>query len=424
MVGNPFFGKVDMSNIAVMGHSRGGEAAATAALFNRLSFYPDDATLALHYGFPIKAVLAIAPADGQYKPAGEHRVIQDVNYFTLQGANDSDVSSFMGSRQYDNVRFTGNGDFFKSELYIYRANHGQFNTVWGRTDSGAPMNWFLNLHPLMTGEDQRRIAKVYISAFLEATLHNRREYLPIFRDYRVARPWLPRTLYENRYLDSTNHVIADFREDTDVTSTTAPGGHIAAEHLTLWREGRIPFRHNDRDYNGVFIGWNRTSEKKTIAIPVPAYSVDLPANAAQDWHIGSDSALTFSIAVTDEKAPPPGKKKNEKKSEKPDKNAKPEITDFDVIAQSTDGDAASVPVSQFGTLLPPIKVKFTKLDWLDKQFYSKSSEPVFQSITIPLSAFAARNQHFDLGKLTRIRLQFDRTPERVIIISEIGVARQ
>ncbi|HEX4748101.1 MAG TPA: hypothetical protein VH302_01040 [Bryobacteraceae bacterium] len=421
--GNPFFGKVDMNNIAVMGHSRGGEAAATAALFNKLSFYPDDATVAFHYGFPIKAVLAIAPADGQYKPAGEHRVIQDVNYFTLQGANDSDVSSFMGSRQYDNVRFTGSGEFFKSELYIYRANHGQFNTVWGRTDSGAPMNWFLNLHPLLTGEDQRRIAKLYISAFLETTLHNRREYLPIFRDYRVARAWLPRTLYENRYLDSTNRVIADFGEDTDVTTTTAPGGHIAADHLTVWREGRIPFRHNDRDYNGVFIGWNRTSDKKATAIPVPVYSVDLPANAAQEWRIGSDSALTFSIAITDEKAPPPGKK-NEKKSEKQDKHAKPEITDFDVIAQTADGDSASVPVSQFRTLLPPIKVKFTKLDWLDKQFYSKSSEPVFQSIMIPLSAFVARSRHFDPSKLTRIRLQFARTPERVIIISEIGVARQ
>ncbi len=33
--GNPFHGKVDMSRIALMGHSRGGEAAATAAAFNR-----------------------------------------------------------------------------------------------------------------------------------------------------------------------------------------------------------------------------------------------------------------------------------------------------------------------------------------------------------------------------------------------------
>jgi hypothetical protein len=40
--GSPFYHRVDMNNIAVMGHSRGGEAAATAAAFNKLKYYPDD----------------------------------------------------------------------------------------------------------------------------------------------------------------------------------------------------------------------------------------------------------------------------------------------------------------------------------------------------------------------------------------------
>lgn len=420
--GNPFFGKVDLNNVALAGHSRGGEAAATAALFNKLAYYPDDATITFHYGYPIKAIIAIAPADGQYKPAGQWRVLEDVNYFTIQGANDADVSSFMGSRQWDHVHFSGNGNFFKSELYIYRANHGQFNTVWGRTDMGAPGNWFLDLHPLLAGEDQRRIAKVYISAFLEATLHGRSEYLPIFENYRNARNWLPKTLYENRYLDSNNHLISGFNEDADVTTTTVPGGHIQADHLTLWKEGRIPFRHGDRDYNGVFLGWNRQPDKAVKPEPVPAYTIELPPNVGKDWNLNSQSALTFSIAVTDDKAPPPGKapKDAAPKKEKP----KPELTDFTVTAQSSDGSAAALPLSHFGALLPPIKVKFTKLDWLDTQWYAKSSEPVFQSITIPLAAFTAQNQSFDPAKLKTIRLQFDRTPERVIIISEIGISRQ
>ncbi|HEV8233067.1 MAG TPA: hypothetical protein VGP84_00665, partial [Gemmatimonadaceae bacterium] len=40
---SPLHGKVDMHNIAIMGHSRGGEAVGHAAAFNRLSRYPDDA---------------------------------------------------------------------------------------------------------------------------------------------------------------------------------------------------------------------------------------------------------------------------------------------------------------------------------------------------------------------------------------------
>ena len=103
--GNPFYKKVDVENVALMGHSRGGEAAATAALFNKLSYYPDDATIRFNYGYPIKSIVAIAPPDGQYKPAGDWRTIENVNYLTLQGANDGDVSSFTGSRQWDHVRY-------------------------------------------------------------------------------------------------------------------------------------------------------------------------------------------------------------------------------------------------------------------------------------------------------------------------------
>ena len=155
------------------------------------------------------------------------------------------------------MKFTRPGPWFKAEIYAYRANHGQFNTVWGRTDAGEPLSWLLNLKPLMPGEEQRRISKTYISAFLEATLHDRREYLPLFEDWRVGREWLPDTLYVNRYQDASFVPLASFSEDADLTTTTAAGGSIAGENLSVWREGRIPWREGDRDYNGVFLGWKR-----------------------------------------------------------------------------------------------------------------------------------------------------------------------
>ena len=63
--GKPLYRKVDMSRIALMGHSRGGEAVAIAGAFNRLPYYPDDANQKFDFNFDIKGLVAIAPVDGQ-----------------------------------------------------------------------------------------------------------------------------------------------------------------------------------------------------------------------------------------------------------------------------------------------------------------------------------------------------------------------
>lgn len=431
--GSPFQGKVDLSRIALMGHSRGGEAAATAAAFNRMKYYPEDANIKFDYGFAIKSVVAIAPADGQYKPAEQDRWISDVSYLTLQGAHDADVSSFLGSRQWDHVKFTQPGPWFKAEIYAYRANHGQFNTVWGRTDAGQPLSWLLNLKPLMPGDEQRRISKTYISAFLEATLHDRREYLPLFQDWRVGRDWLPDTLYVDRYQDASYVPLASFSEDADLTTTTAPGGSIAGENLSVWHEGRIPWRSGDRDYNGVFLGWKRAK-----GAPAATYTLTLPAGAAAKWQLGEGSTVELSVAAMDEDAELPGKKSEEekkkieeeekKKKEKEDKSKKKEreAPDFTLELVANDGTTASAPVSKFMAIPPPLKEQFTKLAILDEKGYEQDWEPVFQTVRIPLADLTAANEgkRFEPGKLSAMRLKFDRTEMSVICISGIGFGKR
>jgi hypothetical protein len=258
---NLFYGLVDMSRIGIMGHSRGGEAVAVAAAFNDLPYYPDDATVKFDYGFDLGAVIAIAPVMGQYRPGGRFSKPFNINYFVFHGANDMDVSSFGGgSGQYEQVTFTDDEYHFKSALYVMAANHGQWNTVWGRYDGGKPYARGMNVHPLMSGEDQRQIGKVYISAFLEATLRDNLAYLPLFADARAGADWLPETAYLTKFEDSRSIKVATYDEDVDVTTTTLAGGRTWGENLTVWREDMVEMKWGPMETAAVYVGWMNEEE--------------------------------------------------------------------------------------------------------------------------------------------------------------------
>jgi hypothetical protein len=83
-------------------------------------------------------------------------------------------------------------------------------------------------------------------------------------------------------------------------------------------------------------------------------------------------------------------------------------------------------VTRFAVIPLPLKVKFTKLDVLDRQAYEKDWKPVFQTVRVPLMAFqsAGGARRFDLRKLNMVRLKFDRTAMAVICISGIGFGQQ
>jgi hypothetical protein len=156
------------------------------------------------------------------------------------------VSTAQGLRQYERLRFTDGQPWFKSVIFMYRANHGQWNTVWGNKDNGPRSGRTLDLRTLIDPEAQRQFAKVVISGFLEATLNGKREYLPMFRDHRTAGAWLPKTMYTTRFQEAGYHALAEFDGDIDLTTGSVHGVTIAAEHLSTWNENAVPFRGEAR----------------------------------------------------------------------------------------------------------------------------------------------------------------------------------
>ena len=334
-VDSPLRGKVDMHDIALMGHSRGGEAVAVAAAFNRLTHYPDDATVTFDYGFDIKALVAIAPIDGQYRPAGQPTPLENVSYLVVHGSHDGDVSSYSGLRQWDRVRFTDGGPWFKSAVWMYRANHGQWNTNWGNKDNGKLSARSLDLRGLIAPEAQRQMALVFMGAFLDASLKAKREYLPLFRDHRVAGQWLPKAMYQTAYADASVHPMTAFEGRIDVTRGAAPGITLRGDSLSTWRENEVPMRWRDNTYRmwGAWLGWNNapaparrpagdTTRARSTAMLAAASSsgagrarpdtakpaaakrapatldVTLPDSLRRAWGVGAQSAVVLTLVPT------------------------------------------------------------------------------------------------------------------------------
>ena len=395
--GNPFYKKIDMNNIALIGHSRGGEAVAIAAAYNKLNVHPDNGNIKFDYNFNIRSIVSIAGTDKQYKPSGKLLPLKNINYLALQGSHDMDVTSFSGLMQYDRISYTGNEDYFKACIYVYGANHGQFNSTWGREDGVGLGNRLFNTKQLMTKEQQEETAKVIISSFLDATLKGETEYRKIFRDLGYAMKWLPDNLYINNYFQSNTSLISNFQEDIDITSTTLSGGKLLGENFEEWKEEKVKFKHREEDYSAVKLAWNNTKNSK-----IPEYSIVLPDEKP---NLSESSLLVFSIAD------------NDTKKGKAFKNS---FIDLTIRLEDAKGNKAELPLSQFSPLLPMVEGKIIKKPFSN---FIPNKEPIFQSFEFQLKDFKKANESFDIKQLRKISYIFNKTEKGSILIDDIGIRR-
>ncbi|MCK4855963.1 MAG: hypothetical protein KAT31_16905, partial [Bacteroidales bacterium] len=371
---NPFYGKVDMENIGLIGHSRGGEAVAIAACFNRLPHNPDDATLAFDFDFNLRSVIAIAPVDGQYKPAGTGTTLEDISYFVIQGSNDMDLRTYEGTRQFQRTEFNDEAHHVKAGLYVFGANHGQFNTIWGRNDNSFPFMALFNKRQIMPGEDQEKIGKVFISAFLEATLNGKAGYFNLFRDYRSGINWLPETVYLTHYEDTACEFICTFDEDLNVLTATLEGGEIQSENLTVWKERVVPLKWGTQATRAVYAGWNL---EETDSLPGV---LSIRQQGANQISTDENSYLYFVMADAKENSNPhpeeeeenPNKKGNYNKQndesgsneESAEEEEKKEPIDLTMVLVDSAGQAAALPLSTYSFLSRQLEPKLMKADFM------------------------------------------------------------
>lgn len=149
-------GKIDLTRIGMMGHSRGGEGVTDFIAYNRTRTdgprYPG-----------LKAVFALAPIDAKaQRPTG-------VAWSTLLPYCDGDVTPLNGSRPFERSKFD-DADTPRIQWGVNGTNHNFFNTIWTNDDnstttddacaSGKPGSLRLSK------DDEKRVGLGLMAAFL------------------------------------------------------------------------------------------------------------------------------------------------------------------------------------------------------------------------------------------------------------------
>ncbi|EXX90372.1 hypothetical protein BG53_12435 [Paenibacillus darwinianus] len=398
--GNPFSAKVDFGKVALVGHSRGGQAAAMAA--DRDRWFGGDQTLTGLDQVRIEAVVAIAPTDRTVDK--QSAFLRDVYYLTLQGARDADVTNFYGDQQYTRSSFSAGTGRFKASVYIPDANHSRFNTTWGTYDLSMPGGILLNVRELMDREMQLDLAKTYISAFLELALNRRDEYTGLFEDERTARNWFRAPGLITRYESGRIKVISRFEQ---------PSVRVLNTGVTAGSSGMERWAHEDalnrdsrrKGTDGLTLQWDGTG--------AAAYRISFDRrywNAAG----GADvSELAFSLANLgwDLRADPD--------ADTP-AIAPPSI---DIELEGEDGATVRLPLSRFEAVRPLPHIAFTVHPLLERQFeegkFKNAVEPVFQTFIVPLDAFVQVNDTLLDGGLRSVIFRMKGGPGK-IMLDDIG----
>jgi predicted dienelactone hydrolase len=172
--GHPLAGRLDLSNVGLMGHSRGGEGVVEAALLNAERQHP--------YG--IRAVLPLAPVDFG-RPT-----LPDVPMAVLLPYCDGDVSNQQGQHFYDDTRYSVQDNVLRSSVMIMGADHNFFNTEWTPGVSVAPSSddWSPANDEVcggagptrLTSAEQRAVGTAYVAGFFRLVQGGETTFLPLF----------------------------------------------------------------------------------------------------------------------------------------------------------------------------------------------------------------------------------------------------
>ena len=421
-------GKIDFSNVGLMGHSRGGLGVRAAynlyrdpSIDSRGTIIPWSTRIP---GLSIKGIFEIAPTD---TPLPTSSTGSGNRYLNADGTKwnvllpmcDGDVLNLQGVRAFDRMMaYTGTYPGLpadspatqKSTYTVWGANHNFYNTEWQQNDTALAVcqgdgNTQLYTLPVTNGNGsptQRTTGSASLLAFFRANVgaaasptfnqnFNPRYALPsvVTSVTRVeqgftASPNLsmtkilydfppsglpPETSFETNNVTATNGVISDHDYTSNIVAVPEPSP--VAQKLTVGK-----------------LSWSSAA--------CDTYFQANWRNPGTGDFIGGYQSLDFRISRQNNTSNPSG------------------ATNFQIVLVMADGSTSgAVSLNKYAQLLGPVG----RQDW---QTLGDGRHSILQTVRIPLTDFPGAN----LSQVRGVRFIFSDTPTGAINLAHIRLSNQ
>lgn len=405
--GTKFIGKVNLTRVGTMGHSRGGEGVVKHFIHN--------ASLGSPYN--IRAVFPLAPVDYN-RP-----VINNVALGIILPYCDGDVEDIQGVHYFDDARYNVAGDTgAKHTILVMGGNHNYYNTIWtpGLFAAGTADDWTayttggssdphcgtVSGNKRLTAAKQRGTGLAYISALMRAYVGGESQFLPLLTG--AAPPPVSAQTTDlhvsyhapdavtlrrdvNRLLTSTNlttNTLGGASSQSGLTPHDLCGGEspqpvhcLPASQATSRQPHTDPtdLVPNKRGLSQLRTGWATLNS---------TYSNDLPPGSR---NVSGFQALQFRVSLNYNDL----------------RNSPNTPQNFSVILVDGAGVTASVRIGDYSSVLfypPGTTVHVPKI--------------LLNTVRLPLTAFTGIN----LSDIRSIQFKFDQTPQGALQISDLAFA--
>jgi hypothetical protein len=400
-------GKIDFSQIGLMGHSRGGEGVRAAVTLFREAGSPWPARL--DATAKIRSVLEIAPVD---RASGRTFNATDIDWAVILPLCDCSVPMLPGLAVFDRAisALTEIEPRFKATFAVAGANHNFFNSTWRAELFQQPVNptypqGCVDQRPLFDSQAtafarQQEIAAIAIPAFFRATV-GRDKQPELARLFNPGYP-LPASLahltrIERSYSSSASPAtVLPVEEFTLPTGQNSEGGTNFAQNIVI-NHDFVP----EHEVRAGLISWDRSIEPGTESFFQTNWT--LPGKGRR-----IDGYTTLTVRVSLQCGPSLFSCVDPSPL-----NDSGSATDFSIALVGADGKLSRpVHAREFARLLGPVG----SLSGLSQTVERHPTLPVLR---IPLERFGPLTG----GLLRGVRFTFDRSLSGAIYLANIRLDR-